>query len=245
MMTKTKCCFRRLCCPCLLLGFLFVFLRNGSLAFVQNNYSLIRRIAPKTYATTTARRRRHAAARHNVLGASFFLDSPTTFTTAAVETFDGSSIVDPVVVSNVSWTSLKAKFLSVVIGQILAALVFVLLTTFFASQMQKLTQFVTTTLFSKENLDKATGTVVGKARASMSNSSIEPNFGKLLACILIDVVGTSSEAIPLLGEVTDVVWAPIAGTLLRSLYGSNILFVLEFAEEILPFTDILPLATIW
>lgn len=65
-------------------------------------------------------------------------------------------------------------------------------------------------------------------------------------CIAIDVIGSSSEVIPVVGELTDVVWAPIAGTLLRSLYGgSNVLFVLEFAEEILPFTDILPLATIW
>ena len=32
---------------------------------------------------------------------------------------------------------------------------------------------------------------------------------------------------------------------LRSLYGgSNVVFLLEFVEEILPFTDILPLATI-
>jgi hypothetical protein len=51
--------------------------------------------------------------------------------------------------------------------------------------------------------------------------------------------------VPILGELTDVVYAPIAATVLRNLYGSNILFGLEFVEEILPFTDILPLATIW
>ena len=71
------------------------------------------------------------------------------------------------------------------------------------------------------------------------------DFGKLLLCIVIDVIGSASELVPVLGEVTDVVWAPIAGLALRSLFGSNILFALEFAEEILPFTDILPLATLW
>jgi hypothetical protein len=76
-------------------------------------------------------------------------------------------------------------------------------------------------------------------------SSVQPDFGKLLLCIAIDVIGSSSELVPVLGEVTDVVWAPIAGLALRSLYGSNVLFVLEFTEEILPFTDILPLATLW
>jgi hypothetical protein len=74
---------------------------------------------------------------------------------------------------------------------------------------------------------------------------INADFAKLLICIVIDIIGASSELIPILGEVSDVVWAPIAALLLRSLYGSNILFVFEFAEEILPFTDILPLATIW
>lgn len=38
--------------------------------------------------------------------------------------------------------------------------------------------------------------------------------------------------------------APIAGLLLRQLYGSNILLVLEFTEEILPLTDVLPLCTL-
>jgi hypothetical protein len=74
---------------------------------------------------------------------------------------------------------------------------------------------------------------------------VQPDFGKLLLCIAIDVIGSSSELVPFVGEVTDLVWAPIAGLALRSLYGSNILFALEFAEEILPFTDILPLATLW
>lgn len=59
------------------------------------------------------------------------------------------------------------------------------------------------------------------------------------------MIGSSSELVPILGEVSDVVWAPIAGLALRTLYGSNVLFALEFTEEILPFTDILPLATLW
>ena len=49
----------------------------------------------------------------------------------------------------------------------------------------------------------------------------------------------------MLGEVTDVVWAPIAALALRSLFdSSNVVLALEFVEEILPFTDVLPLATL-
>jgi hypothetical protein len=71
------------------------------------------------------------------------------------------------------------------------------------------------------------------------------DLSKLALCVLIDVVGSSSELLPIVGEVTDVVWAPIAALLTRNLfYGSNVVLILEFAEEILPFTDILPLATL-
>ena len=80
---------------------------------------------------------------------------------------------------------------------------------------------------------------------SQSTVVITPDFGKLLLCISIDVIGTSSELIPLVGELTDVAWAPIAALALRQLYGgSNVVFALEFIEEFLPFTDIIPLATI-
>ena len=73
---------------------------------------------------------------------------------------------------------------------------------------------------------------------------IEPDIPKLFLCIAIDVIGTSSELVPILGELTDVAWAPIAALTLKNIFGSNVIFALEFTEEILPFTDILPLATI-
>lgn len=79
----------------------------------------------------------------------------------------------------------------------------------------------------------------------MRRAPANVDFGKLLLCIAIDVIGSASELVPVLGELSDVVWAPIAGLALRSLYGSNVLFALEFLEEILPFTDIIPLATLW
>ena len=72
-----------------------------------------------------------------------------------------------------------------------------------------------------------------------------PDFYKLAACIVIDIIGSSSGLVPIVGGLTDVIWAPIAALLLRSFYGSNVIFALEFVEEVLPFTDILPLATIW
>jgi uncharacterized membrane protein YciS (DUF1049 family) len=162
-----------------------------------------------------------------------------------VEVFDGSGI-DPVVVSNVFWTRLQANFINVLIGNFLAAIVFSFLMSQAAIQLSKLGAFVTESIFKG---DKGTGgsrasTTSTFQRADAVSSPVNVDLGKLILCIAIDVIGSASELVPVLGEVTDVVWAPIAGLALRSLFGSNIVFALEFTEEFLPFTDILPLATL-
>lgn len=59
----------------------------------------------------------------------------------AVETFDGST-VDPVVVSDVFWNGLKAKILSVIIGQILASIAFLIISTVAATQISNLGNFL-------------------------------------------------------------------------------------------------------
>lgn len=164
----------------------------------------------------------------------------------AMEVFDGSSIVDPVVVSDVFWTSLKGKIIAVVIGQILATIAFGALSWLVTSQISRVGSAFTNSL--SNNFSGTTTQQPGsfrKATEIPGFNRVPPDFGKLLICLAIDIIGSSSEVVPILGELTDVVYAPIAATVLRNLYGSNILFGLEFVEEILPFTDILPLATIW
>jgi hypothetical protein len=62
---------------------------------------------------------------------------------------------------------------------------------------------------------------------------------------LIDFIGASNELLPGMGEVVDVVWAPVAAIILRRLFGgSNVVFFLEFSDEILPLTDFIPVATL-
>ena len=156
----------------------------------------------------------------------------------AVEYFDGSEVVDPVVVSSVFWTSLQTKMLSFIIGQVLAVVVFATITSLASQQISKAGDWVSNKVFnSKPKL---------QVPPSIDSSKFvaQPDYLKLLFCIAIDIIGTSSELVPFVGEVTDLAWAPLAALALRSLYGSNVVFALEFAEEILPFTDILPLATI-
>mmetsp|Transcript_19883 Transcript_19883/g.59205 ORF Transcript_19883/g.59205 Transcript_19883/m.59205 type:complete len:200 (-) Transcript_19883:13-612(-) len=78
------------------------------------------------------------------------------------------------------------------------------------------------------------------------------SWAKLAGCIVLDLLGDSSELIPFLGEFTDVGFAPAEAALLKALFNSNAIAAFGFAEEILPFTDVIPtftlswcLATLW
>lgn len=70
---------------------------------------------------------------------------------------------------------------------------------------------------------------------------------KLLLGLLFDAIGMLSFTIPLIGEFSDVVWAPIAGFLMTRMYRGSvgkIAGVLTFVEEIIPFTDVIPSFTL-
>lgn len=64
---------------------------------------------------------------------------------------------------------------------------------------------------------------------------------------MFDAIGTLSFAIPLVGEFTDVIWAPLAGYLMTWMYkgkAGKIAGVVTFLEEAIPFTDFIPSFTI-
>jgi len=84
-----------------------------------------------------------------------------------------------------------------------------------------------------------------------NNNNISPGGGinmnpsfKLLLCILIDLIGVSSYAVPGLGEATDIAWAPISALLVNYLFGNGVFTGLALVEELLPGFDIIPTATI-
>ena len=69
---------------------------------------------------------------------------------------------------------------------------------------------------------------------------------KVMVSLLIDLIGSSSYLLPLVGEVFDLAWAPIQTILIMAMYdptSPNLKYV-SFFEELLPFTDIVPSATI-
>ncbi len=69
----------------------------------------------------------------------------------------------------------------------------------------------------------------------------------LIFCILMDVVGYATYAIPFLGEIGDIIWAPISSIIFMSTFGGwkgALGGIGNFVEEILPGTDFIPSFTI-
>ncbi len=66
-------------------------------------------------------------------------------------------------------------------------------------------------------------------------------------CILMDLVGMASYAFPMIAEFSDIVWAPISALIFNKLFGGRLGLIggiLNFLEEIIPFTDFIPSFTI-
>jgi len=69
----------------------------------------------------------------------------------------------------------------------------------------------------------------------------------LILGIVFDAIGMLSFSIPMIGEFSDVVWAPMAGFLMTWMYKGRVGKVggiFTFLEEVIPFTDFVPSFTL-
>jgi hypothetical protein len=77
---------------------------------------------------------------------------------------------------------------------------------------------------------------------------VEPQpLPSLGLCIAMDLIGYASFAIPVLGELLDIVWAPVSALIYMKLFGFKKGFLggmFNFVEELLPGFDIIPTFTI-
>jgi len=71
-------------------------------------------------------------------------------------------------------------------------------------------------------------------------------WSRLYTSLLIDLIGSSSYLLPIVGECFDLSWAPLQTILIMAMYDTVFpgLKFISFMEEILPLTDIVPSATI-
>ncbi len=66
----------------------------------------------------------------------------------------------------------------------------------------------------------------------------------LAFCIIMDVLGYATYAVPGLGELGDIVFAPISAIVFYFVFGSWRGALFNFTEEIIPGTDFIPSFTI-
>lgn len=84
---------------------------------------------------------------------------------------------------------------------------------------------------------------------SLSNTSsfAQEKRKKLIIGLALDAIGYLSYLIPLIGEFSDVIWAPIAGFILKSMYKGTVGTVggiIAFIEEATPGLDFIPTFTL-
>lgn len=85
--------------------------------------------------------------------------------------------------------------------------------------------------------------IVDSSVPSVKNDKIS----KLVLCLLFDAIGMLSYLVPVFGEAIDVVWAPISGILLVTMFkgtAGKLAGIFGFIEELIPFVDIIPTFTI-
>ena len=66
----------------------------------------------------------------------------------------------------------------------------------------------------------------------------------LMLCVILDLVSAFGNTPFFAGEASDLLWAPVGASLLYNLFESPALSGLQLVKELLPFTDIVPVATV-
>ena len=69
----------------------------------------------------------------------------------------------------------------------------------------------------------------------------------LVFCVLMDIIGYATYAVPVLGEFGDILWAPISALIFYRTFGGwkgALGGIGNFIEELLPGTDFIPSFTI-
>ncbi len=82
---------------------------------------------------------------------------------------------------------------------------------------------------------------------TFDGSSDTKKYRLLVLSLLFDAIGMLSFSIPLIGEFTDVIWAPISALLIYKMFKGaegRIGGMISFFEEIIPGLDLIPTFTL-
>ncbi|MGC4035024.1 MAG: hypothetical protein QM764_03615 [Chitinophagaceae bacterium] len=72
-------------------------------------------------------------------------------------------------------------------------------------------------------------------------------INSLLFCVLMDLIGCATYAVPGFGEIGDIFWAPVSAFIFYKMFGGwkgATGGIFNFIEEVLPGTDFIPTFTL-
>jgi hypothetical protein len=72
----------------------------------------------------------------------------------------------------------------------------------------------------------------------------QPKNISLVFCLVMDLIGYATYTVPVLGELGDLVWAPVSAIIFYKTFGSWKGSLFNFTEEILPGFDFMPSFTL-
>ncbi|PKA96518.1 hypothetical protein B0O79_0153 [Flavobacteriaceae bacterium MAR_2009_75] len=79
------------------------------------------------------------------------------------------------------------------------------------------------------------------------SKTADNKYKNLFMGLLFDGIGMLSFAIPLIGDFSDIIWAPLAAWLMTRMYKGKVgqgAGIITFLEEIIPGLDVIPTFTI-
>src|SRR5687767_12478628 len=79
------------------------------------------------------------------------------------------------------------------------------------------------------------------------NQKMKKTQPSLVFCIIMDLLGYATYAIPIIGEIGDIIWAPLSAFIFfRTFGGAKGTFggIFNFVEELLPGLDFIPTFTL-
>lgn len=94
---------------------------------------------------------------------------------------------------------------------------------------------------------KSTITNLVEIKKQHSQSKTIESLPSLVFCITMDLIGVLPFFIPGLGEIVDVVWAPVSATIFYKTFKGTtgtVGSIVNFVEELLPGLDFIPTFTI-
>lgn len=136
-------------------------------------------------------------------------------------------------------SSFSSRFIGTVLGNIAAAIFLKFTTDFLWSKARDMISSTASSFTTSKPTSGVEKKLIVDEQPLPSNA-----YFLLILCIIIDLVGDSSFALPGVGEVEDAVWAPASAYVLANIFNSNAITTIDFIKELLPGIPVIVLCSV-